>query len=166
MENNKKVFKTYSEVNESIEKIESYLDSVKTHMDDIKTFGIGVLMFFDEDIRFINEVQAALYWVIDSVLNNTERQLIDKVKASCGRIYEKMKSINELITDNACKHTEKWLYIVEHPTVTGTYNATIRSSSAESVEYKVVQAYYDLDAKKWYIVGDTNDLVIMWFKNY
>ena len=166
MENNLKVFKTHSEVIESLNRIESFLDDVRTHMNDIRTFGVGMLKFFDENVRIINEVQAALLWVIDSLLNNTERELIDNVKSTCGRIYEKMKSINELITDNACNHTNKWLYILEHPTVTGIYNATIKTSSTGSVEYKVMQAYYDLNTKKWYITGDTNDLIIMWFKNY
>lgn len=162
MENNNKVFKTYSEVNESLEKIESFLNIVETNMNDVKTFGIGVLMFFDKDL---NELRAVLEWVVDATQNNIEKEFIDQVKTSSKGIYEKMRSIHHLINDNEHKDTNKWLNIVEPPTVTGTYNATVRIASTESIEYKVVQVYYDLDTKKWYIVGDTNDLIIMWFKN-
>lgn len=74
MENNNKVFKTYSEVNESLEKIESFLNIVETHMNDVKTFGIGVLMFFDKNL---NELRAVLEWVADATQNNTEKEFID-----------------------------------------------------------------------------------------
>lgn len=163
MENNLKVFKTHSEVIESLNRIESFLDDVRTHMNDVRTFGVGVLKFFDNDL---NELRAALEWVADTTQNNTEKELIDQVKASSKGIYEKMRSIHHLINDNVYKDTNKWLNIEEPPTVTGTYNATVRIASTEPAEYKVMQVYYHMDTKKWYVNGDTDDLIIMWFKNY
>lgn len=166
MENNQKVFRTGSEVNESLKRIESFLDYVKVLMSNTTTYGIGHLKFFDEDGKTVDELQAAFKWVSNSLQNDTERQLIDMIKASSARIYEKMSSVSELIRHNTHKDTNKWLNIEEPPTVTGTYNATARIASTQPSEYNVVQVYYDLETKKWYIDNDTYDTIFMWFKSY